>query len=64
MDEAAFLRHYAAVCETEAFRRPHQPEFAGWLLECAARARAEAIPAQADLFGWGAVPEQQEARNA
>lgn len=63
MDEAASLHHYAAVCETEAFRRPHQPEFAAWLLECAAKARAKAIPAQVDLFGWAAAPEKQEARN-
>ena len=63
MGQTALLHHYAAVCETEAARRQHQPEFAAWLMECAAKARAEAIPAQVDLFGWAAAPEKQEQAN-
>lgn len=54
-ERRATLLHIAAVDEREAAARSHQPEFAAWLLECAARCRAEAAsivtgPAQGDLF--------------
>lgn len=53
-ERRATLLHIAAVDEREAAARQHQPEFAAWLLECAARARAEAAaidttPAQGRL---------------
>ncbi|SEN50928.1 hypothetical protein SAMN04489859_1008108 [Paracoccus alcaliphilus] len=41
-ERLATLLYIAAVDEREAAARQHQPEFAEWLLECAARARAEA----------------------
>jgi hypothetical protein len=54
-EERDLLLYIAAVDEREAAARPHQPEFAAWLLECAGRARAKAAaintsPAQGDLF--------------
>ncbi|RWR28804.1 hypothetical protein D2T31_11870 [Sinirhodobacter populi] len=51
-----FLLFYAALNEREAAARPHQPEFAEWLMLSAETARAEAAaidlsPAQGELFG-------------
>ena len=51
-DDPAFLRHYAAVCETEA-SRSRWPEFAAWLRTAASKARTEAEGAR-DLLQWGA----------
>jgi hypothetical protein len=52
-----FLLYYARVMLREArARRKRSPDFAAFLLDCAARARREAQtidtrPAQGDLFG-------------
>lgn len=56
-DDAAFLNFYADVCEAEAARRSSQPEFMGWLLAQAEKARLEAdeVKKSEDLFAWAGV---------
>jgi len=56
--DPAFLRYYARVLLREAKAR-RGTEFSRFLIECAARARREAIatvkPVQPDLFGSAAA---------